>query len=140
LEKDLEKIIGRIWFVRNDFKSVVQNTVLARRAKLVQDVVRLMADYNPEKDDFADRLVLDNYVGSIQNYLTGYDLGSIHLSSKSLGVAFLFKIGSPRRGERWNSFGDLCNISICRGLIKQREANAQASIALIMFARFSIQD
>jgi len=126
LQKDLKKIIGKVWFVRNDFKYVVQNEFLLRRAKLIQDVVELMADYNPEKDDFADRLVLDNYLGSIQHYLTGYDLSSIHLSSKSLEVAFLFKIGSPCKGERWGSFGDLCNISISRGLIKQKEAIAVA--------------
>lgn len=122
LEKDLEKIIGNVWFVRNNFKYIVQNELLLRRAKLIQDVLELMAKYNPEKDDFADRLVLDNFLGSIQHYLTGYDLCSIHLSSKSLEVAFLFKIGSLCKGERGDSFGDLCNISIRRGLIKQKEA------------------
>jgi hypothetical protein len=126
LGEDLQKIIGNIWYIRDNFRKIVQNKLLLSRAKLIQDVVALMSDYDPKKDDFADRLVLDNYMGSIQNYLTGYDLSSLHLSSKSLEVAFLFKIRSPNIDERANSFGDLCNISIHRGLIKQEEIVTQA--------------
>lgn len=126
LEDDLQKIIGNIWYVRDDFRKVVQNKLLMSRANLIQDIVALMADYDPNKDDFADRLVLDNFMGSIQHYLTGYDLSSLHLSSKSLEVAFLFKIASPNIDERANSFGDLCNISISRGLVKQKETVALA--------------
>ena len=121
LEKDIEKIIGNIWFVRNNFRNIVQNKFLLRRAKLINDVISLIADYIPEKDDFADRLVLDNFLGSIQLYLTGNDLCSIHLSSKSLEVAFLFKIGGLREGERGTSFGSLCRVLINRGLIKEKK-------------------
>ena len=126
LENDLKKIIGNLWYVRDDFRKIVQNKLLLRRASLIQDIVGIVSEYNPQKDDFPDRLILDNYVGSIQHYLTGYDLSSIHLSSKSLEVAFLFKIRSPNVNEKIGSFGDLCSISIRRGLIKQRETVGQA--------------
>ncbi len=126
LKEDLKKVIGNIWYVRDDFGKIVENRFLLRRAKLIQNIVALMSDYNPRTDDFADRMILDNYMGSIQHYVTGYDLSSIHLSSKSLEVAFLFKICSPNISERINSLGDLCSISIRRGLIRQKETVNQA--------------
>jgi hypothetical protein len=66
LEEDLQKIIGNIWYVRDDFGKIVQNRLLLRRAKLIQDVVALMSDHDPKEDDFADRLILDNSWGAFR--------------------------------------------------------------------------
>jgi len=120
LEEDLEKIIGKIWFVKNNFESIVKHELVMKRAESVKDVVTLMAHYDPKKVKFDHRLILDNFTGGLQHYLTGYDLYSIHLSSRSLEVACLFKVVSPVKGERYSSFGDLCKIVTKRGLVKQK--------------------
>lgn len=121
LKENLKRIIGEVWYIKDNFESIIKNKILMKRAESIQDIIRVMANYHPEKAEFADRLVLNNYIGSIQRYLTGYDLASIHLSSKSLEIAFLLKIGTPRKGERCWSLGDLCTTIIERGLITQRE-------------------
>lgn len=87
----MKKILGRIWYFKDNYELFSKNPVLTRRAKLIQNIIELMADYNPKKVTFADRLVLDNYSGSIQHYLTGYDLSSIHLFFKSLGSGIAFQ-------------------------------------------------
>jgi hypothetical protein len=121
LENSLKKILGKIWFLRDNYELYSKNPALPRRAQQIQNIVELMAKYNPMKVTFADRLFLDNYLGSIQYYLTGYDLGSIHLSSKALEVALLFKIKKPKESEKAHSFFNLVTIAISRGLIEKGE-------------------
>jgi hypothetical protein len=140
-EKNLKRLIESIRIFKNNYEPFSKDPYFMRRAKLVQTAVDLMSDYSPKKVPFANRLVLDNFSGSLQHYLTGYDLSSIHLSSKALEVAFLFKIGSPLGDERHRSFGDLCAIAISesRGLIKEK-ANMNLAETVVNRRNFTMHD
>lgn len=124
LENELKKIIGSVWYLRDRFDIVTKNKRILDRTKSVEGIVRIMSKYDPRKKDFTDRLVIDNFMGSLQNFLTGYDLQSIHLSSKAMEVAFLMNIEAPTReeksrlGGKIRSFEALRRIVIDRGLIK----------------------
>lgn len=120
-ENDLEKIIGNIWFVKNNFQSIISNAILMNRAKSIREIIKLMSCYDRQNTVFADKVVLDNYLGSMQRYITGYDLPSIHLSSKSLEMAFLLKVSNLQKGEKCGFLGDLCKIVLKRKLIIQNE-------------------
>lgn len=128
MESKLKKIIGPIWYVKGNFDQIIKNSLIMERANSVEVIVRFMADYNPKKMSFEDRLVFDNFMGSLQNFLTGYELQSIHLSSKAMEVAFLMKIKEPTEKEksklkgRVRSFEALRTIVLDRGLIKTEEA------------------
>jgi len=124
---ELKQIIGPIWYVRDRFDIISKNKLIVDRANSVESIVKTMAKYNPRKNNFKDRLVLDNFMGSLQNFLTGYELQSIHLSSKAMEVAFLMSIQTPTQEEnsklkgRIKSFESLRSIVIDRGLIKTQE-------------------
>lgn len=127
LEKDLEQIIGDIWYVRDRFDVISKHKGILERARSVEEMVNTFTRYDPEKKKFTDRLVLDNYLGSLQHFLTGYDLSSIHLSSKAMEVAFLMNIKTPTQAEvkkrkgRIKTFEALRSIAIDRELVKTRE-------------------
>lgn len=129
LEPELKKIIGPIWYIRGNFDVIIKNKLIIDRAESVECIVKLMANYNPKKKSFEDRLVLDNFMGSLQNYLTGSELQSIHLSSKAMEVAFLMKIETPTLEEitnlkgRVRSFEALRDIALNRRLIKTQEGS-----------------
>lgn len=125
-EKDLEfyisKVIGNVWFVKDNLEYVLQHRLVRNRAQSIFEILKLLYGYSPRRKSFSQRLVLDNYLGAVQRYLTGYDLLSIHLSSKAMEVAFLFKIGSideeEKRKFRYRSVNGLRRILVTRDLLK----------------------
>ena len=127
LEDNLKKIVGDIWYVRDRFDVIGKHKGVQERARSVEEIVSIVAGCNPEKKKFTERLVLDNYLGSLQHFLTGYDLSSIHLSSKAMEVAFLINIKTPTQEEvkkrkgRIKTFEALRSIAIERKLIKTQE-------------------
>jgi len=46
-------------------------------------------------------LILDNLFGAMQHFLLGYDISSIHHSSKSVEIGILCKINTPSVNEKY---------------------------------------
>ena len=127
LEGELKQIIGDIWYVRDRFDVISKHKGVLDRARSVEEIVSIVAKYDSGKKKFTERLVLDNYLGSLQHFLTGYDLSSIHLSSKAMEVAFLMNIKTPTQEEvkkrkgKTKTFEALRSIAIDRELLKTVE-------------------
>lgn len=126
LEKDLNdfisRVIGNVWFVKDNLEYFLQHEGVRNRARSIISVLKVLHQYKPQKAPFNQRLILDNYLGAAQRYLTGYDLLSVHLSSKAMEVAFLFKVDALSEKEkkrfRYRSLDGLRRILISRGNLK----------------------
>jgi len=127
LENELKRIIGDIWYVKERFDTISKHKGVLNRARSVEEIIGIVARCEAGKKKFAEKLVLDNYLGSLQHFLTGYDLSSIHLSSKAMEVAFLMNIKTPTQEEVKNlkgqikTFEALRSIAIDRELVKTQE-------------------
>lgn len=126
LVDNLKKAIGDIWYVRDHFDVISKHKGVLERARSVEEILETMAKYDPRKKKFSEQVILDNYMGSLQHFLTGYDLSSIHLSSKSMEVAILVNISSPTQEEKkrrqHKTFKGLRLIAIDRKLIKNQKS------------------
>lgn len=131
LEKDLDdfisRVIGNVWFVKDNLEYVLQHEGVRNRARSIISILKVLHRYKPRRVPFSQRLILDNYLGAVQRYLTGYDLLSVHLSSKAMEVAFLFKVEALSEEEkkrfRYRSLDGLRRILVSRGLLKDILAN-----------------
>jgi hypothetical protein len=127
LESNLKRIIGDIWYVRDNFDAISRHKGVLERARSVEEITSIVVRSDYAKKTFCEKLVFDNYLGSLQHFLTGYDLFSMHLSSKAMEVAFLMKIETPTPEESKNlkgrvkTFEALRSIAIDRGLVKTQE-------------------
>lgn len=126
LKDDMKKVIGNIWYLRDHFGVISKHKGLVGRARSVEEILVVMAKYEPKEKTFSEQLVLDNYLGSLQHFLTGYDTSSIHLSSMSMEVALVFGICEPtneeRRKGRHKTFSGLRRIAIQRNLVKSQKS------------------
>jgi len=100
LEKSIMKMIGRRWYVNRNPKTFLQNKDILRRGESIKDALAELSAYKPKKEMRVKPLILDNLFGAVQHFLLGYDISSIHHSSKSMEIGFLYKIGAPTQEEK----------------------------------------
>lgn len=100
LENQIMKVIGRRWYVKKSPKVFLKNKDILRRGECIKEVLLRLSKYKPKYEMKIKPLILDNLFGAAQHFLLGYDISSIHHSSKSMEIGILYKIGAPNDEER----------------------------------------
>jgi len=102
LESQIMKVIGKRWYVKKNSEIFLKNKDILRRGECIKEPLARLSTYKPRKEMRAKPLILDNLFGAAQHFLLGYDISSIHHSSKSVEIGILYKIGVPTVDERNN--------------------------------------
>lgn len=126
LEKQIMKVIGRRWYVKKNPQTFLKNKDILRRGECIKEVLAKLSTYEPKNEMKVKPLILDNLFGAAQHFLLGYDVSSIHHSSKSVEIGILYKIGIPNNEEREahneKSFWGIIEIVKKRGNLVSRTA------------------
>ena len=119
LEKQIMKFLGLRWYVKKNPNTFLNNKDIMRRADGIKEVLVKLGEYKPKGEMRIRPLILDNLFGSVQHFLLGYDISSIHHSSKSVKIAILYKIGvltdEEKRRRSRRSFRGIIEIVRERG-------------------------
>jgi hypothetical protein len=130
LENRVMNIIGRRWYVKKNPNIFLKNKDILRRGECIKNTLTKLSTYKPRKVMRVKPLILDNLFGAAQHFLLGYDISSIHHSSKSMEIGILYKIIGPTEEERRTysekSFWGIIKIAKERGDLTSSSATAAA--------------
>jgi len=122
IEQEILEIIKPIWYSKKNLNELIENKDILLRGKKIQEPLHKMYSYKSKKQFNIKGMILDNYFGSLQHYLIGFELSSIHLSSKAMEMAILYKIANNPSLERKKSYSGIVGEVVKKGLLTSTNA------------------